>query len=52
MKILKEMGMPDHLTYLQRCLYADQEAKVETGHGTTNWFQIRKGLCQGSPRNW
>ena len=37
-KILKEMGMPDHLTYLLRNLYADQEATVRTGHGTTDWF--------------
>ena len=46
-KILKEMGMPDHLTCLQRNLYAGQEATVRTGHGTTDWFQIGKGLCQG-----
>ena len=46
-KILKEMGIPDHLTSLQRNLYADQEATVRTGHGTTDWFQIRKGVCQG-----
>ena len=39
-KILKEMGMPDHLTYLLRNLYAGQEATVRTGHGTTDWFQI------------
>ena len=43
-KILKEMGIPDHLTCLLRNLYADQEATVRTGHGTTNWFQIGKGL--------
>ena len=46
-KILKEMGIPDHLTCLLRNLYADQEATVGTGHGTTNWFQIGKGVCQG-----
>ena len=46
-KILKEMGIPDHLTYLLRNLYAGQEATVRTGHGTTNWFQIGKGVCQG-----
>ena len=46
-KILKEMGMPDHLTCLLRNLYASQEATVRTGYGTTDWFQIRKGLCQG-----
>ena len=45
-KILKEMGMPDHLTCLLRNLYADQEVTVRTGHGTTNWFQIRKGVHQ------
>ena len=43
--ILKEMGIPDHLTCLLRNLYADQEATVRTGHGTTDWFQIRKGVC-------
>ena len=43
-KILREMGIPDHLTCLLRNLYADQEATVRTGHGTTNWFQIGKGL--------
>ena len=42
------MGIPDHLTYLLRNLYADQEATVRTGHGTTDWFQIRKGVRQGS----
>ena len=47
-KILKEMGIPDHLTCLLRNLYAEQEAKIRTGHGTTDWFQIRKGVCQGS----
>ena len=41
------MGITDHLTCLLRNLYADQEATVRTGHGTTDWFQIRKGLCQG-----
>ena len=41
------MGIPDHLTCLLRNLYADQEATVRTGHGKTNWFQIRKGVCQG-----
>ena len=46
-KILKEMGIPDHLTCLLRNLYAGQEAKVRTGQGTTDWFQIGKGVCQG-----
>ena len=46
-KILKEMGIPDHLTCLLRNLYAGQEATVRTGHGTTDWFQIRKEVCQG-----
>ena len=46
-KILKEMGIPDHLICLLRKLYAGQEATVRTGHGTTDWFQIRKGVCQG-----
>ena len=46
-KILQEMGIPDHLTCLLRNLYAGQEAIVRTGHGTTDWFQIRKGVCQG-----
>ena len=46
-KILQEMGIPDHLTCLLRNLYAGQEATVRTGHGTTDWFQIRKGVCQG-----
>ena len=45
-KILKEMGIPDHLTYLLRNMYAGQEATVRTGHGTTDWFQIGKGVCQ------
>ena len=47
MEILKEMGIPDHLTCLLRNLYAGQEATVRTGHGTTDWFQIRKGVHQG-----
>ena len=46
-KILKEMGIPDHLTCLLRNLYAGQEATVRTGHGTTDWFKIEKGICQG-----
>ena len=46
-KILKEMGIPDHLTCLLRNLYAGQESTVRTGHGTTDWFQIGKGICQG-----
>ena len=46
-KILKEMGLPDHLTCLLRNLYAGQEATVRSGHGTTDWFQIRKGVLQG-----
>ena len=46
-KILKEMGIQDHLTCLLRNLYAGQEATVRTGHGTTDWFQIRKGVHQG-----
>ena len=45
-KILKEMGISDHLTCLLRNLYAGQEATVRTRHGTTDWFQIGKGLCQ------
>ena len=45
-KILKEMGIPDHLTCLLRNLYAGQEATVRTGHGT-DWFQIGKEVCQG-----
>ena len=44
--ILKEMGIPDHLTCLLRNLYASQEATVRTGHGTTDWFQIGKGVHQ------
>ena len=46
-KILKEKGIPDHLTCLLRNLYAGQEATVRTRHGTTDWFQIGKGVCQG-----
>ena len=46
-KILKELGIPDHLTCLLRNLYAGQEATVRTGHGTTDWFQIGKGVRQG-----
>ena len=46
-KILKEMGIPDHLTCLLRNQYAGQEATVRTGHGTTHWFPIGKGVCQG-----
>jgi len=46
-KILKAMGIPDHLTCLLRNLYAGQEATVKTGNGTTDWFQIGKGVCQG-----
>ena len=46
-KILKEMGIPDHLTCLLKNLYAGQEATVRTGRGTTDWFQIGKGVCQG-----
>ena len=45
-KILKEMGIPDHLTCLLRNLYAGQEATVRTGHGTIDWFQIGKGVHQ------
>ena len=44
---MKEMGVPDHLTCLLRNLYAGQEATVRTGHGTTDWFQIGQGVCQG-----
>ena len=44
-KILKEMGIPDHLTCLLSNLYAGQEATVRTGHGTTDWFQTGKGVC-------
>ena len=46
-KILKEMGIPDHLTCLLRNLYAGQEATIRNGHGTTHWFQIKKRICQG-----
>ena len=46
-KILREMGIPDHLTCLLRNLYIGQQATVRTGHGTTDWFQIGKGVCQG-----
>ena len=46
-KILKEMGIPDHLTCLLRNLYAGQETTIRTGHGTTDRFQIEKGVCQG-----
>ena len=46
-KILKEMGIPDHLICFLRNLYAGQEATVRTGHGITDWFQIEKGVCQG-----
>ena len=45
-KIVKEMAIPDHLTCLLKNLYAGQEATVRTGHGTTDWFQIGKGVCQ------
>ena len=45
-KILQEMEMPDHLTYLMRTLYAVQEATLRIRHGTTGWFQIGKGVCQ------
>ena len=46
-KILKEMGIPDHLTCLLRNLYAGHEVTISTVHGTTDWFQIGKGVCQG-----
>ena len=46
-KSLKEMGIPHHLTCLLRNLYAGQEATVRTGHGTTDWFHIERGICQG-----
>ena len=46
-KILQEMGTSDHLTCFLRNMYAGQEATVKTGHGTTDWFQIKKGVCQG-----
>ena len=45
--VLKEMGLPDYLTCLLRNRYAGQEATVRTGHGTTDWFQTGKGVCQG-----
>ena len=45
-KILKQMGLPDHLTCFLRNMYAGQEATIRTGHGTTDWFQIGKGVCQ------
>ena len=47
MKIVKETGIPDHLTCLLRNLHAGQEVTGRTGHGTTDWFQIGKGVCQG-----
>ena len=47
MEILKEKGITDHVTWLLRNLYAGQEATVRTGHGTTDWFQIGKGVHQG-----
>ena len=43
-KVLKEMGIPDHITCLLRNLYADQEATMRTGHGTTDWFKIGRGI--------
>ena len=46
-KILKETGIPDHLTHLLQNLHADQEETVRTGHGTTDWFQLGKGVHQG-----
>ena len=46
-KILKEMGIPHHLTCLLRNLHAGQEATIRIRHGTTDWFQIRKGVCEG-----
>ena len=46
-KILQEMGIPDHLTHILRNLYAGQEATIRTGHGTTDWFQMGKGVRQG-----
>ena len=50
-KILKEMVIPDHLTYLLRNLYADQEATVRAGHGTMDWFQIGKGVLKAVYRH-
>ena len=47
LRVRREMGIPDHLTCLLRILYAGQEATARTGHGTTDWFQIGKGVCQG-----
>ena len=47
LEILKEMGIPDHLTCILRNLYAGQEATGRPGHGTTDWFQIGQGVCQG-----
>ena len=47
MEMLKEMGIPEHLTCLLRNLYAGQEATVRTEHGTTAWFQVVRGVCQG-----
>ena len=46
-KILQKMGIPDHLTCLLRNLHAGQEATIRNGHGTTDWFQMGKGVCQG-----
>ena len=46
-KILQEMGLPDQLTCLLRNLYEGQEATIRTGHGTMDWLQVRKGICQG-----
>ena len=46
-KILQEMGVPDYFACLLKNLYVDQEETVRTGHGTTEWFQIGKGMCQG-----
>ena len=51
-KILQKMGIPDHLTCLLRDLYAGQEATVRIEHGTTNWFQNGKGVCQGCILSW
>ena len=51
-KILKEMGISDHLTCLLRNLYVGQKATVRTGHGTTDWFQTRKGMHQGYILSW
>ena len=46
-KILQEMGIPDHITFLLKNLYASQEATVRAGHGTTDWLQSGNGVCQG-----